>query len=116
MSWGRVFVEGLKLDASIGILDHERTALQPLLVDIELEVDTGAPIEGDINSVFDYRAPVESAKALAAAGHIELVETFAEDLAAACLEDSRVKSVRVRVAKPDAIAEARASGVEIVRP
>ena len=116
MSWGKVFVEGLQLEATIGILEHERRALQPLVVDIELEVDTGTPIEGDINSVFDYRAPVESAKALVAAGHIELVETFAENLAASCLEDDRVRSVRVRVSKPDAIAEARASGVEIVRP
>jgi 7,8-dihydroneopterin aldolase/epimerase/oxygenase len=116
MNWGRVFVEGLQLEASIGILEHERRALQPLLVDIELEVDTGAPVEGDINSVFDYRAPVECARALVAAGHIELVETFAENLAKSCLDDDRVRSVRVRVSKPDAIKEARTSGVEIVRP
>jgi len=115
MTWGRVFIEGLELDASIGILDEEHHRRQPLIVDITLEVDTGTPIEGDITSVFDYRMPVDHAKRLVARGHIELVETFAEDLAAACLTDDRVSAVTIRARKPDAIAEAAASGVEIVR-
>jgi dihydroneopterin aldolase len=115
MIWGKVFVEGLELEASIGILEHEHEVRQPLIIDIELDVDTGPPVEGDINSVFDYRIPVEHAKALVEAGHIELVETFAEDLAAACLQDKRVKRARIRVAKPNAIPEAHLSGVEIVR-
>lgn len=115
MSWGRVFVRGLRLDASIGVLEHERTRRQPLVVDLELEVATGAPVEGDMASVYDYRVPVERARALAAAGHIELVETFAERLAAACLEDDRVICVTLHVEKPEAIAGAAATGVEIVR-
>lgn len=115
MKWGKVFVEGLELEASIGILEHEHRQKQPLIVDIELDVDTGPPVEGDIDSVFDYRIPIDHAKALVDAGHIELVETFAEDLAAACLQDKRVKRARIRVAKPDAITQARLSGVEIVR-
>ncbi len=115
MSWGKVFVERLELDASIGILEREQGQRQPLIVDMEFEVDTGTPVAGDIASVYDYRAPVEHAKRLVEAGHIELVETFAEALADACLADRRVRKVRIRVSKPDAIAEARASGVEIVR-
>ena len=115
MSWGRVFVEGLELSASIGVLEHEHRARQPLFVDITLEVNTGFPVEGDLSSVTDYRVPVDHAKRLVEAGHIELIETFAENLAAACLDDDRVLAATVRAWKPDAIADAKASGVEITR-
>ena len=37
-----VFVEGLTLDAEIGLYDHERGRTQPLSVDIELAL-TPAP-------------------------------------------------------------------------
>lgn len=110
-----VFIRGLLLEASIGILDHEHHERQPLVVDVELEVETGPPVEGDLASVYDYRQPVEHARALVAAGHIELVETFAERLADLCLADSSVRTITVRVEKPEAIPGAEAAGVEIVR-
>ena len=66
-----VFVRGLLLDASIGVLEHEHYERQPLVVDIELEVETGPPVEGDLASVYDYRVPVAHARALVEAGHIE---------------------------------------------
>ena len=31
-------LEGLRFDASLGILDHEKTAPQPILVDAELNL------------------------------------------------------------------------------
>jgi len=49
------------------------------------------------------------------AGHVNLVETLAERIAGDCLADARVAAVRVRIEKPDVIANAQAVGVEIVR-
>jgi len=46
-------------------------------------------------------------------GHVKLVETMAEEIAAAALRDRRVKRVRVRVEKLDIIEGA--VGVEIER-
>jgi dihydroneopterin aldolase len=44
-----------------------------------------------------------------------LIETFAERLARACLEDGRVMQARVRVEKPEALApKAAAAGVEMI--
>jgi len=34
----KVFVRGLKIDAHIGVYDHEYGQTQPLLVDFEIEV------------------------------------------------------------------------------
>jgi dihydroneopterin aldolase len=47
--------------------------------------------------------------------HIKLVETVAEEIAAMCLEDGRVSSVRVRVEKLDILPDAASVGVEIER-
>ena len=107
-----VFVEGLALQAEVGLYPHERGRFQPLLVDLELHL-TPAHAAG-IGGTVNYETLVEAARRLAASGHIELVETFAERLASACLDHCRAVRVRVRVRKPQAIAGADAAGVELV--
>ena len=54
-------------------------------------------------------------KRLLAEGHINLVETLAEKIAALCLVDERVRSVRIRAEKLDVYAEAASVGIEIER-
>jgi len=58
---------------------------------------------------------VKKVEAILAEGHINLVETLCEKIAAACLKDRRVMAARVRVEKPDIIPNARSVGVEIER-
>ena len=110
-----VFVDGLELEVSLGVLEHERRHRQPLVLDIELTLDGTAPVEGKLASVYDYRAPVEFARRLAAAGHVDLVEVFVDRLAALCLEDARVRRVRIRAVKPRAIPGAAGAGVAVSR-
>jgi len=110
-----IFVRELELDASIGVLEAERARPQRLVVSVTLEVDD-APVASDrIDQVVDYRRPVEHARALAAAGHIDLVETLADRLAAACLAEPGVRNVLIRIEKPGAIPGAAAAGVELFR-
>lgn len=108
----KVFVTGLKVEAEIGVYAHEKGKAQPLVVDVELDV----PIAGatHLSETVNYEMIGEAARAIAAEGHIQLVEDFAERLARACLADSRVTRARVRVEKPLALApHAAAAGVEI---
>jgi dihydroneopterin aldolase len=115
MASRHIFVRDLKLKASIGVLDHERAKPQALVVTVTLEVDD-APVARDaIDEVVDYRLAVDHAHAILAEGHIDLVETFADRLATACLDHPGVRSVRLRVEKPDAIPGAAAAGVELFR-
>ena len=115
MTRTRVFIEALELEASIGILDHEAIARQPLIVDVTLELEGDPWKAGRIETTVDYRDIVMRARDIIDRGHIQLVEDFAEDLAAACLELPHVGVVTVRAVKPDAVTEARAAGVEITR-
>ena len=108
----RVFVTGLKVQAEIGVYKHEIGRVQPLVVDVELDVPTAGADR--LSDTLNYETIMAAAREIAAGGHIELVETFAERLARACLADPRVTKARVRVEKPLALApDAVAAGVEI---
>jgi len=108
----RVFVTGLTVQAEIGVYKHEIGRVQPLVVDVELDVPTvGAERLAD---TLNYETILAAAQAVAAQGHIALVETYAERLAQACLADHRVTQARVRVEKPLALApHAVGAGVEV---
>jgi dihydroneopterin aldolase len=108
----KVFVTGLKVQAEIGVYKHEIGRVQPLVVDVELDVPTAGAER--LSETLNYETILEAARAIAGAGHIELVETFAERLGQACLADPRVTKARIRVEKPLALApDAVAAGVEI---
>jgi dihydroneopterin aldolase len=108
----RVFVRGLSIEAQIGVHDHEYGRAQPLIIDAELDLAMAEPER--LSQTFNYETIARTAKAIAAAGHIGLVETFAWRLARTLLEDDRVDQVRVRIEKPTALApDALAAGVEI---
>ncbi len=108
----KVFVTGLKVQAEIGVYRHEIGRVQPLVVDVELDVPTAGADR--LSETLNYETILVAARAIAGAGHIDLVETFAQRLAQACLADDRVTKARVRVEKPLALApDAVAAGVEI---
>ncbi len=108
----RVFVRGLRLEMEIGVHGHEHGRTQPVVVDAELDVE-GVGSERLADTV-NYETVVTKAREAAAGGHILLVEAFAERLARACLEDGRVRRVRVRAEKPEALEAAAAAGFELV--
>jgi 7,8-dihydroneopterin aldolase/epimerase/oxygenase len=103
-----VFVRGLKLDVGIGVYDHERGRLQTLVIDVTLEM--GPVVVEHLADTINYETVAAAARAIAAAGHVGLVETYAERLAMACLDDPRVRRVAVRIEKPGALAGAEAAG------
>jgi dihydroneopterin aldolase len=111
ISDARIFVRGLTVEAEVGVYDHEHGRTQPLVLDIELRMASGGFEQ--IGDTINYEHIQTWARAVAASGHIKLVETFAEQIALACLAEPRVLSARVRVEKPQALAPALA-GVEIL--
>jgi dihydroneopterin aldolase len=104
-------VRGLEVQAAIGVHAHEHGRLQPLFVDVELDLGA-APIR-TLSDTLDYEGVARIARDLAAGEHIALVETFAERIALACLTDHRVLAVKVRIEKPGAIPGAAAAGCEV---
>lgn len=112
----KVFVHGLVLDGYIGAYDKEQGVTQPIRFDLELEViEPSNPVSDRLEDVVCYDRMTQGVKAILAEGHIKLVETLAERVADLALSHPMVLSVTVRIIKPNAIPEAEAAGVEIIR-
>jgi dihydroneopterin aldolase len=111
-----VFVRDLTVQALIGIHAHEKINPQKLLISIDLTVEeTDISHEDQIHNVVCYEKVVNTIKAIINSGHINLVETLAETIAARTLENKLVLAARVRIEKPDAFEDAECVGVEIER-
>lgn len=112
----RVFIQGLDVMASIGVHPHEHDREQRIIVDVTLDLGELPPPRNDrLGETVDYQAVARQVEAFARDGHVQLVETLAERIAAWCLEDPRVIAATVRVAKPEALENAFAAGCEITR-
>jgi dihydroneopterin aldolase len=103
---------GLEVQAGIGVHDHEQGRLQTLMIDVSLDLGAG-DVDG-LSDTVNYETVAEAARVIVASGHVGLVETFADRLALACLENPRVLAARVRVEKPGALAGTIAPGCEVV--
>jgi dihydroneopterin aldolase len=95
---------------------HEKRKRQPIRINVDLTVCEEKSLTADrLADVVDYESVVDGIRALVSSGHVNLVETLAERIAAQCLEDPRVLAVRVRVEKLAAVQDAASVGVEIER-
>jgi dihydroneopterin aldolase len=112
----QVFVRDLVVPCRIGAYRHERDAPQRVRVNVNLAVIEGeAPLDDQLANVVSYEKIIEGVRRVAQSGHINLVETLAERIAALSLSDPRVRSVRVRVEKLDVFPDAASVGIEIER-
>lgn len=112
----KVFIEGLEIEALIGIYDWERRIRQPLRFDIEMAFDNTLPAASDdIRDTLDYKAVSKRLISYVAESGFGLVETLAERCAAIILEEFAVAQVRLKLSKPGAVRGALAVGVIIER-
>ena len=112
--YDRVFVHDLVLDAEIGVYSHEKGVTQRARFSVDIEVaPSDEAVEDQISRVLDYDMIIATIKGILAEGHINLVETLADEIATRCLAHPRAASVRVKIEKLDK--EPGAVGVEIVR-
>lgn len=111
-----VFIEGLEVDTVIGAYDWERDIRQCLRLDFTFGWDNRpAAANDDLTKALDYAKVSEAVQAFAQTARFELVETFAERLAAKLMSDFGVPWLRLRVTKPGAVPAAKGVGVEIER-
>ncbi len=111
-----VFIRDFCIDALVGVYKHEHEERQPIRINVDLAVtDLGAPLEDRLSGVVNYADVVERIDGVLAAGHVKLIETLAERIAADCLADERVLAVRVRIEKLQVIPRAASVGIEIER-
>ena len=103
MSPDRISLLGLRAFGRHGVLEHERALGQEFVVDAVLLVDTRpAAAADDLSLTADYGALATRLAAVVAGPPANLIETLAQRLAAACLDDPAVAEVEITVHKPHA--------------
>lgn len=114
-----LFIEGLRVEAVIGVLSWEQAIRQKLRFDLELGLDLAGAAQADAAEALavDYGRVAEAVTQLVQSRPWQLVESVAEAVAAELLERFAVQGLRLRVTKRVHVGAAGGfdAGVSIVR-
>lgn len=112
----RVCLEGLELQAPIGVYEHERGKTQRLVISVIVECDLKPGAASDqLDDTMDYDGLATICREVVSDRHHDLIETVAERIASRVLRGSTAQTVEVRVEKPGAVRDCRTVAVEIRR-
>ncbi len=114
---GRLILEGLEAFAYHGNNPAEAKLGQTFFVDLEVLTDTARAAATDrIENTVNYPTLEKIAREIVEGPPRHLLETVAEEIAAAVLKENGVFQVTVRVTKRPPLPHLRAFTVEITRP
>lgn len=109
-------IRGLAVSARIGVHAWEQGVAQTLRLDLELGHDASAAGQTDsLADALDYEAVAARLVAAGAERRFQLLEAFAEHLAALLLAEFNVSRLRLAVWKPGALPGADTVGLVIER-
>jgi D-erythro-7,8-dihydroneopterin triphosphate epimerase len=113
---GKIYIRDLSLRCLIGVYPEERREKQDVLINIVLDCDHSAAAKNDrIGDAVDYKKIKKNVIRLVENSHFNLIETLADRIAQACLQNPKVEKATVTVDKPAALRFARSVAVEVTR-
>lgn len=113
----RLFLQDYEIYINIGVHDFEKKAEQRVILNVDLFVplNMNTPTKDSLEEVVDYDFMRETIRGLSSQGHIQLQETFCDDIVTAMLLHPKVLAARVSTAKPDVYPDCHSVGVEVFR-
>ena len=107
MKMDLVFIEALQVYTTIGVYDWEQTIKQKLVFDIEMAHDNRPAAEtDDVSFALDYAKVSQRIIEFVSSQNFALIETVSEQVAALIQTEFSVPWVRIKLTKPDAVAQA----------
>ncbi|MEO1849427.1 MAG: dihydroneopterin aldolase [Psychrobacter sp.] len=111
-----VFIKGLKVEAVIGVFDWERAITQPLLIDIALETNISrAAVSDDVSDALSYKEVCDDVSEWCKEIKAKLLEHLAGQISDKIFAKYDCQKITLSIAKPTAIAQVDAVGVQITR-
>jgi 7,8-dihydroneopterin aldolase/epimerase/oxygenase len=108
-----IFVHDLVIDCHIGIYAEEKGVTQKVRVSVDAYLAPGLRSTIDeMVEVPSYTDIIDTVGDITASGHINLVETFAEEIATRLLKDKRIGGLLIKIEK---LERGPIRGVEIYR-
>jgi dihydroneopterin aldolase len=113
----KIHIEGLEVLALIGVYDWERKYQQRLIVDVELTADLSLAAQTDnVDNTLNYAEIAQGISEFAAKSQFKLIEALASHMADWLLQSfPKLKSVRLKLSKPDILANAKNVAVEFTK-
>ena len=111
----RIFVRDLVVECHIGAYEEEKGVKQRVRFSVEMSIlPSRRRSQDDVSSAVNYDLIVDAIRSATGTGHVHLVETLAERIAARCLSHRRAVKVKICIEKLDRL-EGASVGVEIER-
>ena len=112
----KIFLEGLIIPCKIGIFDWERKIKQRIVIDLEIPTNVRKAARRDsIADATDYKQIAKHIIRFVSESEFFLIETLAERLSESIFKKFKIKKLRLRVSKPQAIRGSKNVGIEITR-
>jgi dihydroneopterin aldolase len=113
----KIHIEGLEVFALIGVYDWEREHQQRLIVDAELNADLSIAAQtDDVTKTLNYAEIAQVISEFAAQSQFKLIEALASHMIDWLLQAfPMLKSVRLKLSKPDILANAKNVAVEFTK-
>lgn len=112
----RILIEALEIETIIGVHDWERTTRQRVVIDLDMGVDTiSAAASDNLGDTVSYGDVARAVTGYVEQTDFELIEALAEQTAALILERFPVADVRLKLAKPGAVANASRVAIIVER-
>lgn len=111
-----IYIRDLKVATVIGTHAWERQIKQTVWLNIEIGIDaTSVALANDLQAGVDYAALAQTVTAFVERSEFLLIEALAEAITALILEQYQARCVKLDLAKPGAVPNAKAVGVVIER-
>lgn len=112
----KIFIKELKVETIIGILPHERTQKQLIMINLEIGINNLKAASSDkIEDAIDYFSIAKSVTEFVQHSRYGLIETLAEKISELLLLNFPIDWISVEIQKPAAIQNATHAGVFINR-
>lgn len=96
-----IVIEGLRVEALIGVYPHEREQPQPLLIDVQMERAFNAAADSDaLLDTIDYADVVALLRGFVSARADQLLERLAQQCSDLLLARYQPASLRLQIRKP----------------
>ncbi|MBL7254467.1 dihydroneopterin aldolase [Actinoplanes sp. LDG1-01] len=100
---GQITLTGLRMRGRHGVFDFEREQGQDFVIDVRLGLDLApAAASDDVADTVHYGELAGRLAEIVGGEPVNLIETLADRLLTACLDDPRVSAAEVTVHKPQA--------------
>ena len=113
----RLFLKDFEINMNIGVHEFEKKGEQRVIVNVDLYVplELNTPSQDELSEVVDYDFMRQTIANIIADGHIQLQETFCDEIVKRMLAHPLVQATRVSTEKPDVYPDCQGVGVEVFR-